>query len=462
MNYNISKYSSNICKFIETHIKYKLNNTNFNENKIINNISLLFSQSNPIKLEFDNTYYIEQLHNTNYPLNYLLWNKLYNNGLAEQQFNNNLDIPNFNNFDIFYNWYNINSRLINIDNIYNNLPRKLKDYGLFINPTDTNRINLHNEIYKNHFVPLDVQHHIETSNLVYEKYINMIEKVSINMYYIKNSAKPDINLITRIISFIRKISNNYDLFVDLTIIYGHQRKELIYYPNMNILTPTNMNSGSTYPTRNITIFRSEELYKILIHELIHYYGFDSHIYKYCFEDIKTILEKHIYLDKKYGTDQINESYTEILAIIFHTAIMSTLLGKSFNELINIELAFSAFQVAKLINYYDGTKFKHIFKDNKNNIKICQTSSACSYYIIKFFMLFQLETMLNFWDLNGFKITKNNESEYIKLYENIILNAKENKKMKDVIKYMLNIIKTHREYKTNFMMSTMRMSALEII
>ena len=65
------------------------------------------------------------------------------------------------------------------------------------------------------------------------------------------------------------------------------------------------------------IWRKEEFYKVLIHELTHYFGVDFYIT----DNIYKKLEKHFgELINILGVDRINESYTETIALTIHSIV----------------------------------------------------------------------------------------------------------------------------------------------
>ena len=111
-------------------------------------------------------------------------------------------------------------------------------------------------------------------------------------------------------------------------------KELSY--KCSKLTPVNINSGSTLPGHFINLWRDEELYKVLIHELVHTFFLD-------FRDDGTI---EPYIRTHFGIEidspvYIWESYTEFIAIIIHSIYIS----KTVNDVIKL------LSVEKYFGYY---------------------------------------------------------------------------------------------------------------
>ena len=70
----------------------------------------------------------------------------------------------------------------------------------------------------------------------------------------------------------------------------------------------NINSGSTYVGSEITIWRSEELYKVLFHELIHYFKLDYRHNADQYKEIDKLVVGYEYYihdvpEDKYGFDK---------------------------------------------------------------------------------------------------------------------------------------------------------------
>jgi hypothetical protein len=447
-NFNVdtnidNKYDSFILKLKDTFVKI--------EDYVIENDSLHVTKHNDLYIKHNNTIEL--------PYVYKLLKKLYSNNINPLQLNDD----QINNFITFLNKYRIFHTKLNLEFILNNNSTFI-EYNYDFIKKEVDFIKKHNKLYYNTFVSIDIQNHIETENFILKTIKN--ENITINLYYIKNYSTPDFNLLLKIIKFIKIIANKEILPVDLTIYYGKQKK---MFTIENILSPENINSGSTYPEREITIWRAEELYKVLIHEMIHYVYFDYNSNDNIFNVINNILYNNINIDKtimssRNNLDANNESYTETLAIFLLCIINSVLLNMSFYDLIKIELNFSLFQISKIINFFGGNKFENIFKQNsKKSITIKQTTSVCSYFIIKTFNLIFFNDFLEYIFNNGFCIKKNKETidNYIDYYNNIIEKSKSlNYKYSSVINELLDKL-NNKNITQTFMLKTLRMSCVEI-
>lgn len=395
MNKYLHKFISN-CK---------LQDLNLNDNTIKNILSLFYTHINDShnkhhSIKIIETGNISPIHNKQeYPNMYIYFKNLQKCGILDKIIEN---CPSFDNFKIFLEWYRTNTNNINFNSIethiLNNNDTKIqiiKDiHNKFFNSPGHEGI-LYKKIYNNIFISLDIQQDVETSNITYNKRI-INNKHTVYTFLFDDNDMPNYNYIATIIEFMEKIALYYNQRippVELFIIYTKQKK--LINKNTKILCADNINSGSTYPGITVTCWRKEEFYKVLIHELFHFYKFDFHygstaynrLYEYV--DVGTI----------EGIDRINECYTECIAIILHCIYKSILQNTNYNstfnnfkEYLNIELNFTLFQVAKIINLFNGTNINDFFN---HTVILKQNTSVRSYFIIKLLLLLNLEDLYSF-------------------------------------------------------------------
>jgi hypothetical protein len=154
-----------------------------------------------------------------------------------------------------------------------------------------------------------------------------------------------------------------------------------------------------------------------------------------------------------GIDRINESYTEIIAVTIHSVLYSKIKNTSLNVVLNLELMFSYFQVAKILHHFEYNSLDDVEK--KNNIT--QSTSAFSYYIVKCMFFEKFFDVTQFWESNGFTILGNCESKYINLYKKIVrLDTLD----KNKLIYFINLIKENDKV-NSFVFKTMRMTMFQI-
>ena len=184
-----------------------------------------------------------------------------------------------------------------------------------------------------------------------------------------------------------------------------------------ILGPENVNSGLTYTEKGIVLlWRREELYKVLVHELIHLLHIDKNIY------MTNIVNNHVYQQFCIlpSTEiNINEIYTESLAMMFdsalnicekHPTINTNVSYNIFLNQIHDNRLHSLIQASKILHLYKYSSINQIIKknikpqnrDNSQNGKsiICkknfeQNSNIFSYYILKSAFFYNMDYFISF-------------------------------------------------------------------
>jgi hypothetical protein len=257
---------------------------------------------------------------------------------------------------------------------------------------------------------------------------------------------------------IINLAKKYNLYknqkVNLCIIYAPNKKTITNKDA--IITGTNINSGSTYPGISITCWRKEELYKVLIHELIHYFEFDFHS--------RPSNEYKLNLPNVNGNDSINESFAESLALIINILFIIIInnngyenknIYDTFMKILGDELCYSLFQISKAISIFGGKNYDD-YKNEK--IKINQNTSFRSYFIIKTIILLNLGSYIKFVDESPI-VDDNRINKYLELINNSIINFEQNNYKKIIDKY---ITKYENNYKTDkWIYKTGRMTCYDL-
>lgn len=421
----LNKYSLKIKNFLDNNaITYYIDCKN-SDSLIIRLISDTFKQSTKKKYDITNIKHeiIKKLHEyDDSPLLYIILGK-------EMEIIDKMD---------FYKWIRINFRDIDLKG-----DKYKKYHNILFNPC-ANRKELHNMMYDGIFVSLDVLHHSESENLIYDVYKNDKNEIHVYTPESETKSKLNINLVLQIFDFYRTLTKK-NLPIKLVVFYGSQKKLL---SDEKPICSDNVNSGSTMAGEIIHIWRKEEFYKVLIHELVHYFSIDFYTSDQIYKKINSHFKQMINIK---GIDRINESYTEIFAIVVHSVIFSELNYINFDTVFSYELLFSYFQVAKLLNHFECEQYNDILRN-----EFVQTTSAFSYYIVKCMFMEKIGKVLQFWDSNGFVILGNAEDEYVELYKDIV-------KFESLDKNKINaLIKLINGYANCFVKKTMRMSMFQIV
>lgn len=355
--------------------------------------------------------------------------------------------PLLDNYNTFKKWYLCHQRYINIDKLKkytqespNDLIKKIGESMFY---PSFERIKIHKMLYENNFVSHSIQYNYENNDLILEIYksseIENKNELDFDIYIYRYTSDNTnyIEIIISILEIMRCLMKLYNIkpnHLELVIFASDEQKTFPLKGEQ--FSAENVNSGSCYPGKSINIWRREELLKVLIHELIHFYKIDFYESSYNYEKLYNVIDYNIKLDEKLDSiDSCNESYTESLALIIHTYIISKLTKEDFIKLLLYEIFFTASQVLEIVKHHNGKTIRDIFR-----IKFKQSTSVRSYFLIKFMILLNLEMFLMFVDKNNLKIG-NDITEYANLINNFIFGRK----------YIFDILETN---KTNSLKMTL--------
>lgn len=310
-----------------------------------------------------------------------------------------------------------------INTLYNNILdgyNNINNLKIFKENTSFKKNSLENIYYFPKSIQLYINSHIN-HKINYKTIINN-KNININLYFVNNisniKSKNIINKILLIIYILNLYADkNCSKNLNIDIYFTHFKRELPKQSD-KILEPIHVNGGYSSAGCNntgyITIYREEEWYKVLIHELFHNLNLDFATMN--INKSREILKKNIGIDSNYN---IYETYCETWARILNVMIYvflkivnsketndySSFLSK-FKKIMSIELTFSLIQSNKIINLIMKSKKK--YKENTN--VIC-------YYIFTAALIYNYEDFLNWCNIHSkikFKHTKKNVDDFLYL------------------------------------------------
>jgi len=326
---------------------------------------------------------------------------------------------------LFFEWYRTFSLLDSFDNFYK-LILKLPEYIKFIDTLSLYQKKVIDFLSNNKFMSLDIQQHMETSNITYYEVEIKSSKL---ILFVPDSLKINIEVFLKKISHIIEFYKTFcDFNILIEIFLGKQRKEITFD---NFLSSDNVNSGMTQENTYIKIWRYEEVFKVLFHEIIHYLNLIPHNDADNYSKLQKFYKDTFNYE---GIDEHYEALTEATAIIYHSVFIEFYTYIPFDEIISNELKFTIFQISKILNFYH-MKPSDLFDKSKNSI--FQTTNVLSYYIVKGFIVF-----------NGGWFGCN-ILDYVKFLKKAIIT--------DFLNYVIIDIKKN----TNFIYKTLRMSCYEL-
>jgi hypothetical protein len=455
----MNKYTLRITNFFDGNFASYLNTYNTLPNHpLIKKIQNIYNSVESEPLILDTTTEYKKMHHIGEEgLIFIIFKELFEDNLIKGI--NQKDLESIQSFNM---WYRLNHAKINLQEILKSVKnqKKYKNFYDVMYSSIKNRKDLHTILYKNSFISLDNIQHAESSTILYKHYKN--SKIDLSLYLPSeenknnvNSAnifdEPNIEIISKIFSFMSDLFGKKNEKLKLVVFYGNQKKLLNYESNQKILCSDNVNSGLSVKHELIMIWRKEEFYKVLIHELVHFFGIDFYVLDSIYKSIeKSFNEKY----KVIGSDKINESYTEAIAIFLHSIVYAKENKKNVDDIMKYEIMFSHFQMAKILNYFDCPSF-----ENLGNTEINQNTSVFSYYIIKTLLMVNYKKLFDFWDENGFQILDGNEEKYGKLYNDIL---NENNIDITTLNFFINYIRNGvSKFGNSFIFRTMRMSCFSI-
>lgn len=332
------------------------------------------------------------------------------------------------------------------------------------------------------FTSIDIKNDIEI-NLPYKNSYNIkLKDINLDLIiYSENEYKIQKYLLYRIF-FLHYIFNNNNIYIKLWL--SNIKKNINFNKNDKYIGPKEINSGCTTFTgtlpNKVSLWRKEELGKVIIHELIHSLELES----------KSILDLYKYFDIKNNI-KINtfECYVEILAQLLNLIISSNEMNynnkkskkktknknkkktksksKSYNlflEYLNIERIWSYFQCAKVLNYFEYKRFEDFYDENGINKtdKYNQKSNIFSYIILRSIIYYNLLEFMNIlFKYNKDNLLKDNIPDEIKI-KFFINSIKKNKnKYCKIINYFINYIeKIDNKQSNTIIYNSARLSAIE--
>jgi len=244
--------------------------------------------------------------------------------------------------------------------------------------------------------------------------------------------------------FKKKENNNIDI-----LIYGSCAEKLFPKNNNHAIDENYVNSGDTTfsPIFNnffIRLYRSEELIKVLIHEIIHTTGYDMISGSAPQHDFKVF-------NTKTNSNRLllNETITETLAEFINCVLYSIIHNQEFNETLETEIHFGLIQTVKILNYFGFNSIDDFIKKYQNDKrKILQHTSVFEYHILKTILLYKFDEFIKIIKNKG---TSSNIMKLIVNTMNLDMNYKN--KIDNIFKNLNELDKMTRE--------TFRMTKIEI-
>lgn len=374
-----------------------------------------------------------------------------------------------------YNKFSFIENMINKNKILNKL-----ENGYLCNKKETNEqiANISKDNFENnYYISENIKNYIIMKKTYLYKYKipYYTSFITLNFYlyseltiqkkaYIKKLIKNIIFLIF----FISHITNNLNNINKNNCSINGLNIHLFFTPfkrqinsNNKVFEKNNVNGGFCYGCNNkgdIIVYRKQDLLKVLIHELLHNFGYDKQITKLNTIHIQKLLNKFNLQKEKISG--FNECLVELWAIIIHISFISYKKSNNikkyvsiYNNLINYEIIHSIYQVNKILNLNKIDNFVEMI-EKPHNYK--EETHVFFYYIIKSFLLVDFDILIckNIVQ-NEYLIFDINNFDKLLLYIYEIISKKE------VINLYNKINNYYKNTKNVFVLNNLRMSCIEI-
>jgi hypothetical protein len=260
------------------------------------------------------------------------------------------------------------------------------------------------------------------NNKIYYYSKNNIKNIK-NIKNRKNKILENINHICRVIKSL-KILFHRERETQIVHFYMTDKKKQFPKNKSTTLGPNESNSGVTFSnfveSGEITIYRSEEHLKVLIHELIHSNFIDKELIF-----INKTLEKQFneYFCTNY-TILLNEAFTETMATLlnlFYIHISKKLKKKDLDIMFNNEFKYSIYIYSKIMKYYNVDNINQILKKDKGKCisNFPQQTNIIAYYLFKPLLLLNIVEFTDLYEKYSVNYKINNE--FVENFAKLIIN-----------------------------------------
>ncbi len=306
----------------------------------------------------------------------------------------------FELIDGSFTFYKNNKMFDKLTKQFYNEIKKIKPIKIDINKKEYDSGSLS----ESHFVDDKSRKALKKIKYSYTSEFNVLQsKIELNLLGPNSTnaqRKKSVNRIYKLLYFIISHSKMNLKTLKITLFLNNSDKKIT--KKYEILSPKHVNTAVTYACATngeIFLYRNEEWFKVLAHELMHSLCLD-----FSGLDIKNLKDNFKKLFKIDSNYEISESYAEFWATVINILFLSygiTSSYKSFKEnvamMLDIEKIFSLYQVTKILKYmkidgYENLIDRHRLYEEKTNV--------FAYYIVKTILLYHYDDFLLFCHENN--------------------------------------------------------------
>jgi len=299
-----------------------------------------------------------------------------------------------------FTFYKNNKIFDKLSKQFYNQIKKIKPIKIDINKKEYNSGSLS----ESHFVDEKSRKALKKLKYSYVSEFNVLQsKIELNLLGPNSTnaqRKKSVNRIYKLLYFIISHSKMNLKTLKITLFFNNSDKKLT--KKYEILSPKHINTAVTYACATngeIFLYRNEEWFKVLAHELMHSLCLD-----FSGLNIKDLKDSFKKLFKLNSTYEISESYAEFWATVINVLFLSydiTSSYKSFKEnvamMLDIEKIFSLYQVTKILKYMKIDSYENLI-DRSHLYE--EKTNAFAYYIVKTILLYHYDDFLSFCHENN--------------------------------------------------------------
>ena len=299
-----------------------------------------------------------------------------------------------------FTFYKNNKTFDKLTKQFYNEIKKIKTIKIDIKKKDFNS----GDLSESHFVDKKAKNALKKAKHSYVSEFNVLQsKVELNLIgpaRTNAKRKKTVDRIYRLLYFI--ISHSKMSLKTLKIVLFLNNSDKKIGKKYEILSPKHVNTAVTYACAangEIFLYRNEEWFKVLAHELMHSLCLD-----FSGLDIKILKDNFKKLFKINSDYEISESYAEFWATVINVLFLSYDISssyKSFKEnvamMLDIEKIFSLYQVTKILKYMKIDGYEK-FIDNNHLYE--EKTNVFAYYIVKSILLYHYDDFLLFCHENN--------------------------------------------------------------
>jgi hypothetical protein len=309
------------------------------------------------------------------------------------RFLDDLSLDTKMSFDKCIEWVNLHGiellRSIYISHLQGKLPKKINNYlGEYPHT-------------KGEFTSLDIQNEIQLGLKKNRKFNIEINGTRLNLLlFSENDFKMNHKFLKRCF-ILDAIRNKKRKDINLEIWLSNKKKNLPPKREKKYLGSKEVNSGcNTFNgmENRVSVWRKEELPKVLVHELVHSLGLEKYN---GYKEVEDFIYNHFDI-KRNNRFNLFENYVELVANILNICLTMIENGKgdikSFNRMIDLECTHCLFQVGKILNYYGYKNFEDFYKkkglkeENKTD-RYLQKSNIFSYFVMRSMVIFNINDFI---------------------------------------------------------------------